>query len=215
VITVTKTGCGKCTATIANGKPCGNTIVGQCEQGSACEVTSATTASGTCQTITFGGIGSKCTDQAKQCSDGSYCDLLTGKCVATIGQGGACTSIYACTFPYVCTGKSGQAQKCQSPGGAGAACQGDDQCASDLGCSTKSQTCGAVSWASAGEACGDLTRCLVGSCPAMITQGTKTVCPKVLADGAACGTSTANETCDVEAECLGNKCVLAGLVQCK
>jgi hypothetical protein len=71
-----------------------------------------------------------------------------------------------------------------------------------------SQTCGAVTWAGAGQPCGDLQRCLVGDC------GPTGTCPVVVADGQTCP-ADATSTCDSLADCAGGSCALEDTSVCK
>jgi hypothetical protein len=212
------TGCGTCAAAIADGDPCGGTILGQCGQNSACDI-SLTSGTGTCKAFTYGNAGDTCDGFAAQCSQGLYCDTTKKQCAATLGAGATCTGTEACTWPLICTGT--MSLKCESPASAGEACSGDSDCASGLGCSnavppSTTGACGAVTWVSGGQTCGSLVRCLVGTCPFdTMTGKTAGTCPKVLNDGQACDPTDTTETCDVGASCIGGKCVLEDSVVCK
>jgi hypothetical protein len=205
--------CGTCSPAAANGQRCGGDA-GVCGEMSTCS--NATT---TCVPITYGAAGASCAGTGgTQCNAGLYCDPGSMKCTALLSEGSTCTEEGACTRPLVCVMSSTGTGtgKCQSPGSSGAMCGNDEDCASGLGCSTGTHTCGAVTWADSGKACGDLTRCLVGSCPFQgSTGGTGGVCATVIADGQPCSSSSATETCDSYAECLNGTCVLVDTQVCK
>jgi hypothetical protein len=154
-------------------------------------------------TITYGAAGTPCDNQATVCQPGLYCDTSIQKCAAQLGQGAACSAgVDSCQAPLFCQlPPNGSATgTCQPPGGAGAACQLDQECASPLLCAKG--MCANVIWNAPGQPCdGSLTRCAVGTCSG--SGGTNgDTCPMVIADGASCSVGTGATTCDYQANCV-------------
>jgi hypothetical protein len=195
--------CGACQAAIPNGQPCGSGQ-GSCVVGSQCDFGSTNS---TCVVVVAGDVGATCGSTAAICKNGLYCDVTNHKCVTQGGAGAACAgSSAACTPPLVCLGAA--APTCQDRGQAGASCRTDSECAAQLGCDPMRGQCGAIGWASSGQACGGLVRCLVGTC-----TGNQT-CSLVIGDGQPCVSGDIAKTCDTFASCMGGTCGLAGSAMC-
>jgi hypothetical protein len=184
------TSCGRCQSVAQLGQPC----TSLCVEGSTCDNTKSPPS---CVSVTLGSAGTPCDDVAKQCSAGLYCAGKTAVCTVLPAQGEPCTSTGLCAASLECVGTT-----CQGPAASGAPCGGDSACAAGLGCSFPGRTCGAVTWADAGQACGDLTRCLVGACDL-----SSMTCPAVTADGQPCSPTDASTTCDTFSQCTGAVCV--------
>jgi len=178
--------CATCLPISKLGQPC--TTV--CPPGATCDHSMATP---TCVRVVLEDAGAKCDGQAMQCGAGLYC-TSSGACAVLPAAGQPCTTNGLCAAPANCVGAT-----CEAPGAAGSTCEVDLTCAAGLGCGAATQTCGSVTWASAGQPCGDLVRCLVGGCNG--------VCPTVIADGHACKAGDTSSTCDALAQCQGGTCV--------
>jgi hypothetical protein len=187
--------CATCLPIAQLGQPC--TAV--CPPGATCDRSMATP---TCVQVMLGEAGAKCDGQALQCRPGLYCNN-SATCAPLPAATQPCTTNGLCAAPAACVGPT-----CELPGATGATCEVDFTCAAGLGCSAASQTCAAVTWASAGQSCGDLVRCLVGDC----NGGT---CPAVIADGHTCTIGDPSSTCDTFAKCQGGTCVLQDSQVCR
>lgn len=188
-------GCGKCEAVASVGQSCAGTT---CAQGTVCDPTKMPS---TCATVTSGGAGAACNGATTVCDVGTFCDVTTMACTQAYPVGQACNASAECIAPATC-----RAKKCTAPSQSGGGCYVDTDCIAGLGCSM-AQTCGAVTWASAGQPCGDLARCLVGAC------SSAGMCPTVVADGQPCPTDDGH-TCDSLSLCVGGVCTLEDTVTC-
>jgi hypothetical protein len=187
--------CATCLPIAQLGQPC--TTV--CPPGATCDHSMATP---TCVQVMLGDAGATCDGQALQCGTGLYCNN-SATCAVLPAAGQPCTTNGLCAAPAACVGPT-----CEPPGATGSTCEVDFTCAAGLGCGAASQTCGAVTWASAGQPCGDLVRCLVGDCNGGI-------CSTVIADGQACTVGDTSSTCDTFAQCQGGTCVLQDSQVCR
>jgi hypothetical protein len=195
--------CGTCVA----GTPCGSAV---CPANTIC-TTNGT--SGSCQPIVFGDSGATCDDVVSQCKPGLVCNEVSRTCAAPGAAGSPCRAPTDCGGSLACpVSTSGATSTCQAPGSSGAACQSDNDCAAGLGCNYVARTCGAVTWATAGQPCGPTSRCLVGFCP-LNGNATSGTCPTVIADGQPCSMTDPTQTCDTLSECYGT-CQIAGTNNC-
>jgi hypothetical protein len=179
--------CATCLPIAQLGQPC--TAV--CPPGATCDRSMATP---TCVQVMLGEAGAKCDGQSLQCRAGLYCNN-SATCAVLPAAGQPCTTNGLCAAAAACVGAT-----CEPPGATGSTCEVDFTCAAGLGCSAASQTCGDVTWASAGQPCGDLVRCLVGDCNG-------STCPTVISDGQPCTAGDPSSTCDTFAQCQSGTCV--------
>ena len=233
--------CGTCGAAAAVGQPCALTPfnTNPCGAGATCDFGAPSIdggtgpASSTCVANTIVGAGQSCGAGGQECTPGTYCyspaqgtppTCMTAGKVGDPCPGGSSTGgppqftvPGSCTAPLICTGGDAGGATCQPPGGSGASCQQDSDCASGLGCviATGGQppgTCGTVTFVAAGQTCGGSVRCLQGYCGAGGPGGP--TCPAVTADGQACPMNTMggppipSAACDAYSTCVNGNCTL-------
>ncbi len=188
---------------------------------------------GTCIALTIVGAGQGCATFGTVCDAGTYCysPSNTGTdwtCTPAGKAGDACplqagTTIRlpvrgSCAAPLFCSvpGDAG-AGTCQAPGGSGASCEQDSECAAGLGCVPPAEpprpgTCGTVTFVAAGQTCGGSARCLRGNCPPGGAGEPTPTCPAVTADGQPCPTNGGGlpslGSCDAYATCINGTCTL-------
>jgi hypothetical protein len=210
---------GQCSRTIDAGvEPgCGTCAaalaVGQtCAAGPSCTAGAAcdtTKTPPTCVAISIGDVGASCASPAVICKTGLYCSLDGPAPVCAAAKGAGA----ACNGNVECANPlvcDGMPTTCQNPQPAGAACVGED-CAAGLTCATQStHTCSTFTWAAAGQPCSDTALCLVGGCS---FQGSTGTCRMVIPDGQPCTWDSTTAICDKFAQCMNGTCVLAPL-QC-
>jgi hypothetical protein len=178
----------------------------------------------TCIAVTIVGAGQGCAAYGELCDTGTYCWSPSGMgtdwtCTPAGNAGDSCPLEQvaaklpvtgSCAAPLFCSvPDDAGAGTCQTPGGLGASCQHDSDCAAGLGCVPPTApppiaTCRPVTFVAPGETCGGSLRCLQGDCIPSEEGGT---CSAVIADGQPCQTNT-GAPCDVYATCVNGTCTL-------
>jgi hypothetical protein len=197
--------CGSCFPQSGIGQACQGR---SCGAGAACVYTGGN--GSTCVAVTVSGAGGACDGEGKQCEAGLVCNTASHVCASPGAAGAPCAFDVDCASGLVCPPSStGGAARCASPGQAGARCGLDSQCSTGLGCDANAGTCAQVTYVGAGQPCTGTTRCLVGTCPVIVSPGGGTgsgTCPPVVADGQPCNDATG--TCDTFANCNHGVCTL-------
>jgi hypothetical protein len=205
--------CGHCVPVARVGQPCPQ---GGCTQGSMC-VTMMPYPSASCVALTFGGEGASCDELTAVCQRGLYCEGQSKRCTPLADLGEPCGSQYVtgCKPPLFCTGAPGT---CKAPGETGAACNGEGECASGLGCAFQQQRCTPITWVAPGDVCDDVGLCLRGSCvPDDHGPGGAPFpghCPLFPADGARCAT-TIPDSCEEPSTCFDGTCQPLHSIRCE
>ena len=215
--------CGHCASNVATGENCFDANV-RCPASALCVNAGAPDSVHICMAVVEGDVGASCDDLTSRCKSGLYCDGQTSQCARLGDQGAHCGARSSnwptgCKAPLVCKGAPAT---CQSPGTSDGPCQTDEECTSGLGCvifNTECTSgppcvkgrCESITWVGSGAPCGGAARCLVGSCSNVLLPGGH--CPAVIPDGEAC--NSAENTCDVFAECINGLCKSQGNFVCK
>jgi hypothetical protein len=199
-----------------------------CGAGAACVSPAAPQFDGgpspnTCIALTVVGPGQGCAAYGDVCNTGTYCwGAGTGPmwtCMPSGKAGDACPYEGplpvrgSCAAPLLCSvPDDAGAGTCQAPGGPGASCLQDSECAAGLGCAglptpPPRGTCQMVTFVAAGQTCDNgSVRCLQGDCILSSPYATGT-CPAVIADGQPCQTN-GGAPCDAYATCVKGTCTL-------
>ena len=197
----------KCAPTVADGAACkaGDT----CVAGDSC--VNAICAKETTSTGGTGPAGSAC-QQDSDCATPNHCDFTHGSCAAPATTGSACFTSADCVTGLICT----TGDQCEPPVASGGQCGGGD-CATGLGCDATTRKCTAITFAAQGAPCDrDAVLCDRGSCNIGSSGGSqKGVCPKIIADGAACNGSDTTSACDDFADCINGTCQVPNEADCK
>jgi hypothetical protein len=189
----------------ANGAPCA--FAGQCESAN-CAIVAGTTC-GTCAPSNQ--IGDPCATTS--CSQGLFCVATTQQCQPRGPALSACDTDHPCAASLSCVTPAGMTSgTCQVAGSIlGAACDTKRQtapgCDSNAGlfCDAASNTCHAVSYATAGAQCGFINQAAVACTNASTCFGahgqTPGTCVADAADGAPCDTQV-GPSCVPPAVCV-------------
>jgi hypothetical protein len=149
-----------------------------------------------------------------------------GHCAARIAEGATCGTDDTCDiglscFQGVCRKKGlqgspcavwadclGPSWVCKSTGFCdaitpdGQVCATTQDCATDTGCDLTTRVCTPYHFSQPGAACdGQVNRCEAGEC-----DSSTSLCPTVLADGAACDPADPSTVCDNYASCFDGVC---------
>jgi hypothetical protein len=144
------------------------------------------------------GLGEKCNTS---CSDGAYCDFASNTCKATLDAGASCVA-GECKSNLVCVAGSTPGSKiCSAPGGAGASCSANSDCASGIICDTTLTPSRCAPQKQAGQACRASSQC-AERLLCTLSTGTGT-CVAPVARGGSC---VGNE-CQSPHKCIGGTCV--------
>jgi len=189
----------------ANGAACA--FSGQCESAN-CAVATGTTC-GTCAAPNQ--TGDSCATTS--CSQGLFCVATTHQCQPRGASGSACDADHPCGAGLSCVIPAAMASgTCQVAGSSvGAACDPKHQSApgcdpnAGLYCATQTDTCQAVTYATAGAQCGSVNQVAVACTNASTCFGaqgqTPGTCVADAADGALCDTQ-AGPSCIPPAVCV-------------